>query len=295
VTAAVPDMDTSTQLSDADFGRFRDYFYRRTGIQFAASKRYFVDKRVEACIRASGEDSFASWFAALRLGLRPELVQQAINQLTVNETYFLREDYQFDCLLRSVLPRVLTARQRTGRAGEPVRILSLPCSTGEEPYSIALRLLEEWPLIDEVDVELHAADIDSVVLNHARQGVYGARSLQRVPQPWLRSHFTALGGGHHQVSADIRAAVTFSQVNVSDTDDMRRLNRFDVIFCRNMLIYFDELSSRRAAENLYGALRPGGYLFLGHSESMSRISPIFAPCRLPEGLIYQRPSHGATA
>jgi chemotaxis protein methyltransferase CheR len=194
-----------------------------------------------------------------------------------------------------VLPRVLAARKRVGLADEPVRILSLPCSTGEEPYSIALRLLEEWPLIDDVDVELHAGDIDSAVLHHARQGVYGARSLQRVPEPWLRRHFTPLGEGHHQLSADIRAAVSFSQINVTDSDQMRGLHRFDVVFCRNMLIYFDEVSSRRAAENLYGALRPGGYLFLGHSESMSRISPIFTPCRLPEGLVYQRPSHGATA
>ncbi|HWH01427.1 MAG TPA: protein-glutamate O-methyltransferase CheR [Pilimelia sp.] len=293
-TAPAPRAEISPALTDADFQRFREFFYRRTGIQFANSKRYFVDKRVEACIRESGEDSFAAWFASLRLGLRPDLIQQAINQLTVNETYFLREDYQFDSLLRSVLPRVLADRGRAGRGG-PVRILSLPCSTGEEPYSIALRLIEEWPLIADVDVELHAADIDSAVLTQARTGVYGARSLQRVPESWLYRHFTEVGGGHRQLSAEIRSAVTFSRVNVCDTDDVRALDRFDVIFCRNMLIYFDELSSRRAAENLYGALRPGGYLFLGHSESMSRISPIFAPCRLPEGLVYQRPAQGATA
>ncbi|MBG0818597.1 protein-glutamate O-methyltransferase CheR [Planomonospora sp. ID82291] len=280
-------------LSDTDFERFREFFYRRTGIQFSPAKRYFVDKRVGACVRSSGEDSFASWFASLRLGIRPELTQEMINQLTVNETYFLREDYQFDGLLNSVLPSVMSERARAGRTG-PVRILSLPCSTGEEPYSIALRLLEEWPSIDHVDVEIHAADIDTNVLGHARRGVYGTRSLQRVPPAWLSRHFTPTGGGFHQISGDIRSAISFSLLNITDTGQMQAFEPFDVIFCRNLLIYFDELSSRRAAENLYGALRPGGHLFLGHSESMSRISPIFTPCRLPEGLVYRRPTTGAT-
>jgi chemotaxis protein methyltransferase CheR len=278
------------RLTDADFDRFRDYFYRRTGIQFSSAKRYFVDKRIEACVRESGERDFASWFATIRLGVRPELAQRMVNQLTVNETYFMREDYQFDALQHAVLPRIIADRSRGGR---PIRILSLPCSTGEEPYSIALRLLEEWPPIADVDVEIHGADIDSEVLRRARAGVYGARSLQRVPAKWLAKYFTNLGGESWQLDSGVRSAVELHLINVCDTVQMRPLNGFDVIFCRNMLIYFDERSSRLAAENLYGALRPGGYLFLGHSESMSRISPIFTPCRFAEGLLYQRQHTGA--
>ena len=274
-------------LSDANFERLRDYFYHHTGIQFTAAKRYFVDKRVAFCISDSGEPTFGAWFAALRRGTRPELSQQLINQLTVNETYFLREDYQFDSLLTSVLPRVMAERRRLGRSG-PIRIMSLPCSTGEEPYSIALRLLEEWPLIDQVDVEIHAGDIDSAVLASARNGVYGARSLQRVPRAWRDRHFEHVDDDQYQLTRMIRNAVTFSKVNVCDSAQMTAYTDFDVIFCRNVLIYFDPLSCRRAAENLYGALRPGGYVFLGHSESMSRISPIFHPVRLPEGIAYER-------
>ena len=274
-------------LSDANFERLRDYFYNHTGIHFTSAKRYFVDKRVASCISDSGEPTFGTWFAALRLGTRPDLSQQLINQLTVNETYFLREDYQFDSLLTSVLPRVMTARRRLGRGG-PIRIMSLPCSTGEEPYSIALRLLEEWPLIDQVDVEIHAGDIDSAVLASARRGTYGARSLQRVPRAWRERYFQHIDGDQYQLTRMIRNAVTFFKVNVCDTAQMTAYADFDVIFCRNVLIYFDPLSCRRAAENLYGALRPGGYLFLGHSESMSRISPIFNPVRLPEGIAYER-------
>jgi chemotaxis protein methyltransferase CheR len=273
-------------LTEAEFEKFREYFYKRTGIQFSAAKRYFVDKRIETCIRNAGFGGFPGWFAALRLSDRADLVQDLINQLTVNETYFLREDYQFDALLNTVLPNVLAVRGGRG----PVRILSLPCSTGEEPYSIALRLLEEWDRIVDVDVEIHGADIDSDVLDRAGHASYGDRSLQRVPQPWLAKYFIRVGAGRHQLDQSIRDAVTLHRMNVCDTPAMREFRDFDVIFCRNVLIYFDELSSRRAAENLYGALRPGGYLFLGHSESMSRISPIFLPTRLPEGIVYQRPT-----
>ncbi|MCM4076056.1 CheR family methyltransferase [Paractinoplanes hotanensis] len=276
-------------LSESDFEKFREYFYKRTGIQFTSAKRYFVDKRIDACIRNSPYDSFASWFAALRLNDRPELQQELINQLTVNETYFLREDYQFDSMLRTALPDVIAMRGGPNRIVGPVKILSLPCSTGEEPYSIGIRLLEEWDLIDRIDVEIHGADIDSEVLQRARHASYGERSLQRVPAKWRAKYFTSAGAGRYQLDEGIRGAVTLHQVNVCDTLAMRAFREFDVIFCRNVLIYFDELSSRRAAENLYGALRPGGYLFLGHSESMSRISPIFTPARLTEGIVYQRP------
>ena len=277
-------------LSAADFEKFREYFYKRTGIQFTEAKRYFVDKRIDTCVRNSGFDSFATWFAALRLSNRADLLQELINQLTVNETYFLREDYQFDSMLNAVLPDVLAARGGPQRIVGPVKILSLPCSTGEEPYSIALRLLEEWPHIESIDVEIHGADIDSDVLAKARHASYGERSLQRVPTKWRQKYFTTVGGGRYQLDEGIRSAVTLHQVNVCDTAAMRPFRNFDVIFCRNVLIYFDEVSMRRAAENLYGALRPGGYLFLGHSESMSRISPIFTPTRLPEGIVYQRPT-----
>ncbi|MER7006100.1 protein-glutamate O-methyltransferase CheR [Dactylosporangium sp. NPDC000555] len=282
------------RLTDAEFERLREYFYKRTGIQFTPAKRYFVDKRIEACVRGSGQPSFAAWFSALRVGDRPEMLQALTNQLTVNETYFMREDYQFDALLDPVLPRLLAEHARAGRPRGPIRILSLPCSTGEEPYSIAMRLLEEWPEIDRVDVEIHAADIDSDVLARARHGSYGARSLQRVPKPWLAKYFRSVTAGRYQIEDAIRGAVTFHRVNVCDTHAMRVFAGFDVIFCRNVLIYFDELSSRRAAENLFGALRPGGYLMLGHAESMSRISPIFTPERLPQGIAYQRPT-GASA
>jgi chemotaxis protein methyltransferase CheR len=280
-------------LKDADFERLREYFYKRTGIQFTPSKRYFVDKRVHQAMAEFGTDDFATYFSALRLGAEQGLLQKLVNHLTVNETYFMREDYQFDALIRSVLPQVMRDRQTLGITNEPVRILSLPSSTGEEPYSIAIRLLEEWPEISRVDVSIAAGDIDTRVLAAARRGEYNSRSVMRVPAPVLKKYFKTLDGSRYQVIDDLRESVEFNIINICDVDSMRPYRKYDVVFCRNLLIYFDEVSCRQAAENIFGALRPGGFCFLGHSESMSRISPIFTPRRMPEGIVYQRPMPGA--
>jgi chemotaxis protein methyltransferase CheR len=273
-----------TELTTADFDRFREFFYRRTGIQFLPNKRYFVDKRVLASILETGAPDFRTWFAQLRLGGNHRLLQNVINSMTVNESYFFRQNYQFDCLVNSVLPLLVA-----GRPAAPIRILTLPSSTGDEAYSIAIWLLEHWPSIDEFDVEITGVDIDTDVVELARAGVFCDRALMHVDSTLRQRYFTALGAGQYRVAADLRGAIGFTVANICEPRDMQRLRDYDVIFCRNLLIYFDELSSRRATENLYGALRPGGYLFLGQSESMSRISSIFKPQRFPDGTVYQRP------
>ncbi len=273
------------QITDADFQRFRDFFYRKTGIWFEENRRYFVDKRLVERIRETGHDSFRSYFTMVRFQASGEELQNLINIMTVNETYFFREEYQFDCLVRSVLPEVM----KNKRPDDPVRILCMPCSTGEEPYSIAIKLVEEWPEIDEVDVELVGTDIDTTVLERARQGIYTKRSVQHVPPALLKKYFDPLPGNHWQLKAFMRQCVDFRQANVTDAADMKRFRGFDVVFCRNLLIYFDDRSRREAAENLFGVMNPGGFIMLGHSESMSRISSLFKVRRFPEAIVYQRP------
>jgi chemotaxis protein methyltransferase CheR len=282
-----PTLSPSGTLTDADFQRLSNYFYQRAGIRFEENKRYFVDKRVLGCIEAAGATDFASWFTRLRLGGEKALEQDLLNRLTVHETYFMREDYQLECLVEEVLPIILSERGRRRQ----LRILSVPCSTGEEPYSIALWLLENWPEIDEVDVSIHGIDIDRESLATAEEGIYGARSVQRLSDRVLERWFTKVPDGH-QLSSDIRGAVELSAANICDSSEMRNFRDYDIVFCRNVLIYFDQVASRRAAENLFGAMRPGGYLFLGHTESMSRITPIFEPVRFPQTTAYQRPWEG---
>ncbi len=271
-------------VTDSDFVRFRDFFYRKTGIMFADNKRYFVDKRLQERMLASSLIQFRDYFNMIRFQASGEEFQTLVNLMTVNETYFYREEYQFRCLVQSILPEVT----RRKRPGEPVRIWSVPCSTGEEPYSIAFQLLDTWADVDRFDIEIVATDIDTTVLEQAKRGLYGDRAVQHVPKATLE-RYTRRVRGAYEVIPDIRDSIAFARVNLADSLSTRQFRNFDVVFCRNLLIYFDDASRRDAAQTIYEALRPGGFVCLGHSESMSRISSLFELRKFTEAIVYQKP------
>ena len=266
-----------------DFLKFKEFFYRRTGISFEASKRYFVDKRLVERIEATGTANFRGYFTMLRFQASGEELQQLTNLMTVNETYFLREEYQFRCLVDSILPEIV--RNRT--SSNAIRIWCIPSSSGEEPYSIAMYLLERWGGIDRWDVEIISSDIDTSILRRARAGRYSARSVQHMPSHWLEKYFKG-EGDEYQLCDDLRNAVEFTRVNLAEPADTLGYRNFDVIFCRNLLIYFDDVSRTTAAETFYEALNPRGFICLGHSESMSRISSLFKVRKFPDAIVYQK-------
>ncbi len=275
-------------ISDEDFQKFREFFYRKVGIQFEATKRYFVDKRLIERIEATGAKDFREYFMMLRFEASGLELQTLVNLMTVNETYFFREEYQFQCLVNSILGEV-TKNKKDKKDKKPIRIWSIPSSSGEEPYSIVIYLLEHWPDIEHWDVEIISSDIDSEIIKSARRGLYSARSVQYLPVHLLNKYFKPVAGGSYQISEDLRSAVEFTCVNLMDADDMRNYRKVDVIFCRNLLIYFDDQSRRQAAETFFDALNPGGFVCLGHSESMSRISSLFRVRKFPEAIVYQKP------
>jgi len=276
-------MPTSRITAD-DFLMFREFFYRTTGILFDDGKRYFVDKRLVERMQATGHDSFRAYFMQLRFENCGTELQKLTNLMTVNETYFFREEYQFQCLVNSILPEIV-ARKADDR---PLRIWVIPSSSGEEPYSIALYLLERWPGIDLHDVEIIASDIDTTILEQARRGHFCTRSVANLPRAMLARHFIQTATGY-QISEQLRSVVEFTRVNLSNPKQTRAYRNFDVVFCRNLLIYFDDVSRKAAAETLYDVLNPGGYICLGHSESMSRISSLYRVRKFPEAIVYQKP------
>jgi chemotaxis protein methyltransferase CheR len=276
-----------TSLNDEDFRRLCDYLYRRTGMVFDESRRFYVERRAEERMIATGAASFAGYFAHLRADAGGE-VEQFINAFTVNETYFYREDHQLQCLSGDLL----NIRVKEKPAGEPIRIWSMPCSTGEEPYSIAIWLLENWPPADEHEIEIVGSDIDTRVLDEARAGTFGKRALMRLPAALVSKYFTEAGPDSWRILDDLRSSVQFTPVNLLERSETARQGRFDVIFCRNVLIYFDDASRREAAENLYENLAPGGFICLGHSESMSRITSLFEVARFADAIVYRRPGGG---
>jgi chemotaxis protein methyltransferase CheR len=279
----------AVRISSEEVERFCDFLYRRTGLSFSEGKRYFIDRRLRERISATGSSSFQAYFSLLRADADHE-IEFLINSFTVNETYFYREDHQLRCMTSNLLGAI--ARQR--QPGSTIRIWSIPCSTGEEPYSIALWLMENWPQVDNYNIEIVGSDIDTRALKAAAEGIYGDRALMRLSRVIVDRYFKPVADRKHEIDEGLRNSIEFTRANVIDPKDMARYRDFDLIFCRNVLIYFDDASRRQAAENLYDCLRPGGYICLGHSESMIRISSLFGVCRFADAIVYQKPEadHG---
>jgi chemotaxis protein methyltransferase CheR len=272
-------------VNDDEFVWFRDFFGRKTGIYFEDNKRYFVDRRLTARMQATGHKSCLLYLRFVQFQASQSEFQRLVNAMTVNETYFFREDYQLIALVDGVLDDV----KKRKKPGESIRIWSMPCSTGEEPYSIAIYLLEHWPGMADADVEIIGSDINSAVLDSAREGLFTDYALRSTPPAIVAKYFKQVSDTTHRLLPEIREAITFTQVNLSNPDETRSYRGFDIVFCRNLLIYFDSTSRREAVECLYGALNPGGYVFLGHSESMSRISSLFTISKAADALVYQKP------
>jgi chemotaxis protein methyltransferase CheR len=275
--------EPTPELSSDDYRRFTEYFYRRTGIQFGDNKRYFVDKRVHDRMSKSGSANFRDYLERVKRDAAE--YQLLVNAMTVNETYFYREAYQLECLVHSVLPEVV----KTLGSARTIRIWSMPCSTGEEPYSIALYLLEHWPRVDDYEIEIVASDIDTQALARAKEGVFNRRSLQYVPAETIAKYTTDAGEGERRMVAALRDSIRFASVNLLDVVHDRNYRGFHVVFCRNLLIYFDDVSRREAGGALYAAMAPGGFICLGHSESMSRISSLFESRKFPQAIVYRKP------
>jgi chemotaxis protein methyltransferase CheR len=165
----------------------------------------------------------------------------------------------------------------------------MPCSTGDEAYSIAIWLLENWPLVDAYNIEIVGSDVDTAALAQARAGRYGTRALARLPASVIESYFEPEKQHRRKIIDDLRESVRFVPANLFDRASLAGLGKFDVILCRNLLIYFDDASRLIAAENLHDSLQPGGYLCLGHSESMTRISDLFTMVRLRDAIVYRKP------
>jgi chemotaxis protein methyltransferase CheR len=272
-------------LSKENFAKIGEFIYRKSGIYLEEAKHYeklakYIDKRSSEL----GFDNFRKYFFKLRFDDKTgEEFQELMNAITVNETYFFREKDQFEVLVNNILPEL----HERMPASKPLRILSSPCSTGEEPYSIILHIIEEGRIVEERDIEVVGIDIDSTVIQKAKAAKYTERSVHAIPKNILNRWFKKRSLGY-ELSEELQGTVDFQVANVFDKHQMRKLGKFDVIFSRNMLIYFDDASRKEVAMTFYDMLNPGGYVLLGHAEYMSRIVSVFKAKKIDNTLIYQK-------
>ena len=270
-----------------DFGSLSDFIYRKAGIRFEPKKLYFLSKRIQKRMQDLGIDTPSEYIRSLRFS-DPNGIefQNLINLLTVNETYFFRDFPQLQSFAEHCLQE-LTAR-KSSKGDKVLRILSAGCSTGEEPYTLAIILMEMLDNIRQWQVEILACDIDLNVLGKARKAVYETRSLKDMPPEYLPRYFKENPDGSYSLKNEVKRMVRFEHMNLSENGMLRRQGTFDFIFCRNVLIYFDDLSRKQMVDRFYVALDPGGYIFLGSSESVGRITTGFGIKRAGGHLVYYK-------
>ena len=275
--------DREFQFSNHDFEKVRNYVKAQTGINLSDAKKQLVYGRLARRLRELSMTSFADYLHYVRNNDSEELVN-FINAITTNLTSFFREKHHFEYLKSDAIPRLLKANEHSRR----LRIWSAGCSTGEEPYSIAITLREAIPAIDSWDVKILATDLDTNVLAHGKNGVYDEERIAalsaQVKKRWFRR-----GRGEHEgtvrVDPSLKSLITFKPLNLMKPWPMK--GPFDLMFCRNVVIYFDKPTQRILFDRYADILRPDGNIFLGHSESMFKVSDRF---KLIGNTIYQRTS-----
>jgi len=272
-------------FTEADFRRVRSLIRARTGIELGAHKQSLVYGRLARRIRALRLSTFRDYLELVADDGTDE-AGFFVNAITTNVTEFFRENHHFEYLAQTLLPAVWRRAETTGRR---VRIWSAGCSTGEEPYSIAMILRENMPAGSSWNIKILATDLDTDVLAHAREGVYSHDRLGRVSQPRLERHFEPVEGGALRARDALRSLITFNQLNLMEPWPMS--GRFDVIFCRNVVIYFDDATKTNLVRRYREALLPNGHLFLGHSESLVSSDLGFEGCGKT---IYRRTETPAT-
>ncbi len=259
----------TTELTQEQFERISGIVYRICGIDLHSGKEVLVRARLAKRLRALSLTTFDQYMEHLDNDTSGSELTTMIDSLTTNKTYFFRESQHFDHLGSSVLPE-LQAK------GAPIRIWSAGCSTGEEPYTLAIVAKKHLPNSGSIDLKILATDISFRVLQTAREGVYQQDQLQDVPVRMMSDYFTCIQPKtprEYRVKDNLRSIIKLARLNLMESWPMK--GPFQVIFCRNVMIYFDKATQERLVQRYWDILAPGGYLYVGHSESLTATSHRF--------------------
>ena len=265
-------------MSPADFSFLAGWLKARSGLVLQDDKSYLLESRLGPVARKAGLGSVEALAARLRGRPDPAFSAAVIAAMTTNESLFFRDRHPFDALARTMLPALLGARAAERR----LRIWCAAAATGQEPYSVAMTLRERAPELRNWQVEILATDINADVLDRARQGLYTQFEVQRGLPIQLLLRYFERRGEHWQISPALRDAVTFRPFNLLDS--FAGLGRFDIVFCRNVLIYFDERTKADVLDRLAHVLPPDGFLALGAAETILGLTSAFEPVAASSGL-----------
>jgi len=270
-------------LSAETFKQLRDLIYERSGMYFQDNKKYLLEGRLRARLRERHCHSYEDYVQLLKFDAwRDRELVSLFDLITTNETFFYRDLPQLQAFNDMIVPAVMEANRETSQ----IRIWSAACSTGDEPYTLAIMLLER-PALANWSIEILGSDISEAVLQQAQRGMYGPHAVRNVPPALLRKYFVS-DKGQYRVSDNVKRLVKFVNINLYDQARLKLVRGMDVVFCRNCLIYFDDKAKHKIVANLHDALRPNGYLVIGFSESLHGISKTFRSVHANRSVVYQR-------
>lgn len=282
-----------TSPADPAYMKIRDLVYKISGIYHAEQKLYLLVSSTERRLAQCGVATPAQYFDYLTTSAqRDSELRLLLNEITIGETYMFRHPPQLEALHNIVLPQVMQGKAAIGV--KRLRFWSAGCSTGEEPYTLAMFLTEE-KLLEGWNFDILATDLNTNSLESARAGIYGDYALRNVSDAMRRKYFRDAGNNKLQANDVLKSRIRFERVNLSDDSKMLFLKGIDVVFCCNVLIYFDLTSKRRVVQHFFSNLVAGGYLFLGHAESLFHVHDAFRLVHLPATTAYMKPPVGAAA
>jgi len=275
------------ELSPAAFEAMRKYIYDSCGIYFQDNKKYLLESRLQKRITFLGLDSFDKYLDYLKFNPKSfEEKKYLYEAITINETFFFRNQPQLDAMSQQILPEVISAKLKQGK--NKIRIWSAASSSGEEAYSIAITITELLKLkYPNVEYEIVGTDINFAVVETAQKGIYKDYSVRNTSPYYIKKYFK-VQNNIYELAQPIKDMVTFKLLNLFDDNSMRAMTNYDLIFCANVLIYFDTASKIKVVNHLYNALNKGGYLFIGYSETLHGISKAFKLVSFPKTIGYKK-------
>ena len=269
------------------FQLLREFIYQKTGIYFQDNKKYLLEGRLGKRLQVLGISDFGKYFDFLRFNTgRNEEMRYFYDAVTINETFFFRNDAQFEALEKTLVPEILKRKSPSGRT--KLRIWSSASSSGEEAHTLGMIYLEKLkPKYPGLEIEIVGTDINNSVVETARQGIYREYSVRSMPKLYLEKYFT-VDNLRYTVNDQVRRLVRFENMNLYEHTKMRLMNNFDIIFCCNVLIYFDQKSKIQVVSDLYDGLNSGGFLFIGYAETLHGISSAFKLINFPKTVAYKK-------
>ncbi|MFA5073630.1 MAG: protein-glutamate O-methyltransferase CheR [Nitrospirota bacterium] len=278
-------IESDIVLSRDIYRLLRDFVHDYCGLHFDDDSKFIFEHRLSRRLEQLHLRSFEEYFHFLRYDRKSEQeLAVLIDTLTTNETYFFRESGQLKAFSEEILPEI----RKTHADKKMLRIWSAGCSTGEEPYTIAILLLESGDWWRDWQVEILGSDISQRVLRAARKGVY-KKNAHRATSPSMLTKYFEEDHGDYRIIDSVRELVSFSSVNLLDPCKISLINTMDIIFCRNVIIYFDSEAKKKVVTSFYQKLQEAGYLLLGHSESLVNIPSGFELRTLKNDLVYKKP------